>query len=341
MKLSLAILSAVVLTLTSVPVLFATGDAGPAAPTACTLSPTDGLQPLDLDAILATIRARESGGNYTAQATGSSASGAYQFTNATWAHHDGYPRAASAPPAVQDAKATAHVQGILDAHDNDVAAIPVVWYLGYLPPAADPAWDDIPGPGGTNRLTPRQYQAEWLDTYRQQLADEPTAPTDSCMIGGAALPGPTDLFAQAPVDNPHHDYPAWDWPIPAGTPIYAIHGGQVASITTWARNWYDEPCQPGERCSRCGIGATVVDDQGTRWSYCHGSRLHVDAGDVITADTQILTSGNTGRSTTPHLHLAIRTADDQARCPQPLLAALQGRAPVPDPADLPTTGCTS
>jgi hypothetical protein len=53
----------------------------------------------------------ESGGNYTAVNPTSSASGAYQFTNPTWAQYAGqigvdtsqYPTAASAPPAVQDA----------------------------------------------------------------------------------------------------------------------------------------------------------------------------------------------------------------------------------------------
>lgn len=53
----------------------------------------------------------ESGGNYQAQNPNSSASGAYQFTNATWTQYANqidpsiaqqYPTAASAPPAVQD-----------------------------------------------------------------------------------------------------------------------------------------------------------------------------------------------------------------------------------------------
>lgn len=59
----------------------------------------------------ALVQGYESGGNYTAQNPTSTASGAYQFTNPTWAQYAGaagvdtslYPTAASAPPAVQDA----------------------------------------------------------------------------------------------------------------------------------------------------------------------------------------------------------------------------------------------
>ena len=57
------------------------------------------------------VQSYESGGNYAAQNPTSTASGAYQFTNATWAQYApqagysvaDYPTAAAAPPAVQDA----------------------------------------------------------------------------------------------------------------------------------------------------------------------------------------------------------------------------------------------
>jgi hypothetical protein len=107
-----------------IPVLFATGDPAPAA--GC--GPTG-----EMPVILATIRARESGGDYTARATGSTASGASQFTDATWNGYGGYAHAWQAPADVQDRKATEHVQGILDAHDGDIAAVPIVWYIGHLP----------------------------------------------------------------------------------------------------------------------------------------------------------------------------------------------------------------
>ncbi|GMU78501.1 MAG: hypothetical protein AMXMBFR46_12960 [Acidimicrobiia bacterium] len=343
MKLLAIPVVAIVGLLAAFPVLFATGDASP--PLACTVGAAE------VPAVLATIRALESGGDYTARAAGSSASGAYQFIDSTWANYGGYPQAWLAPPAVQDAKAIEHVQGILDAHDGDVAAVPVVWYLGHLPADGSPAWDQVPAPGAGNVLTPREYQTRWLDEYQRHTTADATpsdAATTGCRPGdaipaladGYAYPGPIDLFATAPVDRPHHDYPAWDWGVPVGTPLYALRGGTVVAVTTFAHNWWDYGCNADARgCDPCGIGVTIADDTNTQWTYCHGSALHTHVGDAIAAGTQLLTSGNTGSSTGPHLHLQIRTADGALRCPQPLLRALRDRGHGLDPAGLPTAGC--
>jgi hypothetical protein len=114
--------------------------------------------------ILATIKARESyGGDYTAHAAKGSASGAYQFTDETWANFGGYARASDAPPSVQDAKAAEHVGLFLSAHG--LAGVPVGWY--YPKTFDDPSWmDRVPAPD-RNVLTVRQYQTKWLETYTQ------------------------------------------------------------------------------------------------------------------------------------------------------------------------------
>ena len=93
------------------PVVFANGDA--ALPISC-------IAGAQVEPVLATIRTIESGGNYTVQNAGSTASGAYQFLDSTWANFGGYPHAWQAPPAVQDAKALTEVQAILGSNGGEV-----------------------------------------------------------------------------------------------------------------------------------------------------------------------------------------------------------------------------
>ena len=313
----------------------------------------------DVAAAAATIRQIESGNNYSAQAPGSSASGAYQFIDQTWNNYGGYPRAWLAPPDVQDAKATTYLETILGAHNNDITVVPVIWYIGHLPDPDSAEWDTVPAADAGNRLTPREYQQHWLGIYATKqpgtnpdpsLNSDPTSASgtgeaaSSCPAGGTgtvfdggwALPGPKDLLDRTAdqLGAPHHDYPAWDWSIPAGTPVYAIRGGTVIGYSTNSANSYGDNSRDS-----CGLGLTIVDDQGVRWTYCHGSAHTVDQGATVTAGQQILVSGNTGNSSGAHLHVQI-DVNGSYRCPQPLIQALYRTGTPIDPATLPATGCS-
>ena len=251
MKLAVVLALPSLIAVTLIPAVLSGGD--PAPFTGC------GLYGGEVQTILATIRRLESGDDYTAQAAGSTASGAYQFIDSTWGNFQGYARAADAPPEVQDAKAAEMVQHTLDTNEGNVATVPVIWYIGHVPPASSPRWDQVPVPQAGNTLTPREYQARWIDTYQQLLAGpstsdggEPASIEPGGCVGGAveaiaggwSLPGPRALIAADPgaLNAPHHDYPAWDWIIDENTPIYAVRGGTVVSTKYWPFNWWSEGC---------------------------------------------------------------------------------------------------
>jgi cell wall-associated NlpC family hydrolase len=176
--------------------------AGGGAPTADLCGTTD-----DVNVALATIRELESGNDYTSTITSASASGAYAFIDSAWrawsakaGYAELYARAYLAPPHVQDAVAAAYVQAILDQW-HDIADVPVNWY--YPIAASNPALMDIvPAPEAGNRLTVRQYQARWLDLYRQKLAATKSteAVPGSCASGDVAS---VVAFARAQLGKPY------------------------------------------------------------------------------------------------------------------------------------------
>jgi hypothetical protein len=126
----------------------------------------------DSDRILATIRQRESGGNYGAQAKGSSASGAYQFIDSTWQGltkkygiGQEFGKAKLAPKEIQDAIAKAYVNDILKEAGGDVSKVPLAWYTGNTQGKMSAS-----ALAANNGLTPQTYQSNWMSTYNKQTS---------------------------------------------------------------------------------------------------------------------------------------------------------------------------
>lgn len=81
-----------------------------------------------------------------------------------------------------------------------------------------------------------------------------------------------------------------DFAVPVGTPIFAAMDGVVQKA-----GW-------NAITGRTGIGGFLGHDGGRNTYYGHLSQLMVKVGDMVKAGQQIALSGNTGRSTGPHLH---------------------------------------
>lgn len=119
--------------------------------------------------ILETIKRRESGGNYEAQAKGSTASGAYQFIDSTWqaltkkaGMGTEYKSAKLAPKEIQDAIARTYVEDILKQAGGDVSKVPLAWYTGNI--QGNISQQAL---AANNGLTPEMYQQKWMAEFNK------------------------------------------------------------------------------------------------------------------------------------------------------------------------------
>jgi len=78
-----------------------------------------------------------------------------------------------------------------------------------------------------------------------------------------------------------------DIAVPVGTPVRSIRKGRVVFAGT-----------------RSGYGSTVIVEHtnGDRTLYGHNSLVRVSSGELVESGTVVAFSGNTGRSTGPHVH---------------------------------------
>ena len=109
-----------------------------------------------------------------------------------------------------------------------------------------------------------------------------------------------------------------DLAVPEGTPVLAAQEGRVSVAGEDGVN-----------------GKYVVVDHGygVKTSYCHLSELDVEAGDEVLRGQELARSGNTGRSTGPHLHFVLRigkqTVDPETFRPQVVNQKPDADEPVP------------
>jgi murein DD-endopeptidase MepM/ murein hydrolase activator NlpD len=85
-----------------------------------------------------------------------------------------------------------------------------------------------------------------------------------------------------------------DFGAPVGTPVLASASGKVIVA------------KPSGYNGGYGKYVVVEHDNGTQTLYAHLSSVLVVVDDEVTKGEKIALSGNTGRSTGPHLHFEVR-----------------------------------
>jgi murein DD-endopeptidase MepM/ murein hydrolase activator NlpD len=110
-----------------------------------------------------------------------------------------------------------------------------------------------------------------------------------------------------PANASQEEHPGVDLAIPVGSDIRAAGGGIVRLI--------------GEDATY-GIHVALQHPDGYETTYSHLSRVLVTRNQLVRAGQVIALSGNTGRSTAPHLHFEVRR---NGRSLDPLTMVREGR----------------
>jgi len=101
-----------------------------------------------------------------------------------------------------------------------------------------------------------------------------------------------------------------DFDMPEGTPVHAAREGFVALV----EEAYSEGCW-AERCGRLANYVVILHADGTTGEYFHlqPDGVLVSPGEHVAAGQLIAFSGNTGYTTTPHLHFGVYGARARGR----------------------------
>jgi len=196
----------------------------------------------DTNQILNAIKTHESGGNYTAAAPNSNATGAYQFLDTSWqaltkkyGMGTEYASAKLAPKEVQDAIAAKFVDEIMKANGNDPRAVFNTWYTGNAKGKISKEAMAVNGNKTAEQMT-NEFMAIMNKQSGQQTAST-TAKTETATQNKTETPTTTNTAGSPPwLQNPKvSGADGWDGmlsgPASGYRPNVTMHGTEDLKIT--------------------------------------------------------------------------------------------------------------
>lgn len=150
-----------------------------------------------------------------------------------------------------------------------------------------PELEELPEYGGPEYTTETQYSVEsW---WPGQTGQEFAGGNGMLPVQGGSVSYEYGVSNSRYASGRHEGV---DIAVPVGTPVQSVLGGTVR----WAK-W----------AGAYGNAMLIQQDDGTYSLVAHLSQFRAKAGQRVEAGQVIALSGNTGRSTGPHLHWEIRT----------------------------------
>lgn len=179
---------------------------------------------------------------------------------------------------------------ILDFNDLD-SSDKIVPGLEIIIPDGEP----IPAPKPVAKPAQPAQTVKKIEPKPVEVSTNQTTTTSTNNNGGGyyIVPAPGSRLSQG-----LHDGTAVDMATPIGTKILAAASG-VVTLVRDTNKWN----------GGYGYYLKIKHDNGTETLYAHLSRIDVEVGDEVEQGQVIALSGNTGRSTGPHLHFEVRDVE--------------------------------
>lgn len=156
-----------------------------------------------------------------------------------------------------------------------------------IPPAEDVPWDD--GQGDLDTPFPIEYKQCAIQNPKFKNTNLPSGSPLGYITCITSDYGVQRKLSWNKTTKIHYGI---DLAANTGTPIYAPANGTVETVFDMNKT--------------CGNGIIIKHPSGYTTQYCHLSQVSVSRGESVSAGCLIGYTGNTGLSTGPHLHYAVK-----------------------------------